>query len=211
MAQILSQNEKSTNTLKDFFVPSFAAVFLYFLLGSILLLTYAYSRILGWFSNDYLESAGRLDQSLQVFGKGFGHSFDTALGGRLGQAIVWSLLGALVYILIWFVKNMLNSVENDFITDRYLHPKTYNRTKFLGVAIGELVFFLALLIVLAVYTFIGLKVVMPAAASLLSSSLSHFRFPISILYIVLSVVVPAIAVYVWVIVTQMLTRLWQKL
>lgn len=211
MTQIFSQNEMSENTARGFFVPSFAAGFLFFLTGCILLLVYTYSRILGWFGNDYLNSADTLNQSIQVFNKGLGKSFDSALGGRLGQIIVWSFVGALVYILIWFVKNMFNSVENDLIIDRYSHPKGYNRTRFFGVAIGELAFFIAMLVVLLVYTFIGLKVIMPAAASLTSSSVSHFSLPGSVLYLVISIVVPATTIYVWTISAKVLGRLWQRL
>jgi hypothetical protein len=211
MAQILSQNERSRNTLKDFFVPSFAAGFLYVLLGIILLLLYTFSQIIGWFGNDYLDSADKLHESLHVFNTGLARSFDSALGGRLGQVVVWSLLGALCYILIWFVKNMFNSVENDLIVDRYLHPNNYNRSQFLGVAVGELIFFIAMLIVLLIYTFIGLKVVLPAAASLASSAANHFKLPDSALYILLSVLVPIAAIYIWTIFAKLLPRLWQRL
>jgi hypothetical protein len=211
MARILSQNERSQNTLKDFFVPSLAANILFILLGAILLLVYTFSQILGWFGNDYLDSAHKLNQNLQVFNKGLSSSFDSALGGRLGQIIVWSFVGALVYILIWFVKNMFNSVENDLIIDRYSHPQNYNRTKFFGVALGELFLFIAMLIVLVVYTFLGLKVILPAAASLMSSSINHFHLSSSILYLALSVAVPMLAIYFWTIFAKVMTRLWQRL
>jgi hypothetical protein len=211
MARILSQNEMSQNALKDFFVPSFAGGFLICLLGGILLLTYTFSQILGWFGNDYLSSANKLNQSLGVFNKGLSNSFDSALGGRLGQVIVWSFVGALVYILIWFIKNMFNSVENDFIIDRYSHPQGYNRSKFFGLAIGELAFFIAMLIILIGFTFVGLKVIMPAAASLMSSAVNHFRVPNSVLYIALSVLVPVFAIYFWTIFARLMARLWERL
>jgi hypothetical protein len=211
MAQILSQSEMSSNTLKDFLVPSFAGGFLYFLVGLIMLLIYTFSQILGWFGNDYLDSADKLNQNIGVFSKGISTSFDTALGGRLGQILVWSLVGALSYILIWFIKNMFNSVENDIIIDRYTHPQNYNRQKFLGVALGELMFFIASLIVLAVYTFVWLKVILPAAASMLSSSINHFYLSSSVPYILMSALVPVIAVYFWAIFAKVLIRLWQHL
>lgn len=211
MTQILSQNELSQNTIKSFFLPSFAASFLFFLLGSILLLVYTFSQILGWFGNDYLDSAHKLNQGIQVFNKGLSSSFDSALGGRLGQAIVWSFVGALVYILIWFVKNMFNSVENDIIIDHYSHPQNYNRTRFFGVALGELFFFIAMLIVLVVYSFTSLKIIMPAAASLMSSAVNHFSLPNSIIYVLLSLIVPAAAIYAWAILAKVMARLWQRL
>jgi hypothetical protein len=211
MAQILSQNEKSTNTIKDFFVPSWAAGVLFFLLGLVMLLVYTFSQILGWFGNDYLNSANKLNQSIGVFNKGLSSSFDSALGGRLGQIVVWSLVGALSYILIWFIKNMFNSVENDIIIDRYSHPTGYNRKLFFGMALGELLFFFAMLIVLVVYSFTGLKVILPAAASLMSSSINHFHLSSSVPYITISVLIPIAAIYIWSILAKAFIRLWQRL
>ncbi|MBX4190643.1 hypothetical protein KW794_00995 [Candidatus Saccharibacteria bacterium] len=211
MKQILSQNEMSSNTLKDFFVPSFAAGFLYSMLGAVLLLIYTFTQILGWFGNDYLDSASKLNQSFHVFNKGLSTSFNSALGGRLGQIIVWSFVGALCYILIWFVKNMFNSVQNDIIVDQYSHPKSYNRVQFFGVALGELVFFIAMLILLAVYTFVGLKIMLPASASLMSASINHFQLPSSVFYIIFSALVPVLGVYIWSIFSKVVVRLWRHL
>jgi hypothetical protein len=211
MKQIYSQNEMAENTIKGFFVPSVAAWFLFFLLSGILLLIYTFSQILDWFGNDSLRSTETFNQSLQLFNSRFGSAFDSALGGRLGQVIIWSFVGALVYILIWFVKNMFNSVENDLIIDRYDHPKNYDRTKFFGVAIGELMLFMALLVVLAFYTYAGFNIIMPATAGMLSSSINKFLLPNSLLAILLSIVIPTLGIYAWSIIAKLMFRLWQRL
>jgi hypothetical protein len=211
MPHIISESERTQNGPKNFFIPSPPGVLLLFLVGAILLVLFSFSQIFNWIGNDYLGTADRLDLSIKVFNNGLGNSFDSALGGRLGQVVVWSLIGALAYILIWFIKNMFNSVENDIIVDHYLHPKNFNRAKYLSWAFGGLMVFVALLIITVVYTFVGLKVILPAAASLTSSSVSHFHSVNSALYILLSLLICTLAVYVWMILLKLLARTWHLL
>src|SRR3954464_14275994 len=111
MAKIQSQSQNAEAEVKAFFVPSLAGWLLFLLLGAVLLLIYNLNQILNWVGNNYLESASRLNLSINVLNSGFTSSFDSAFGGRLGQIIVWALVGALAYILLWFLKNMLNSFE----------------------------------------------------------------------------------------------------
>lgn len=209
MAKILSQSDRINNRLKNFFVPSFAGGILLFLLGTIMLLAYNLSQIINWVGTTYLESADNLNLSINVFSQGLGNSFDAALGGRLGQITVWALIGSLAYIVIWFLKNILNSFENDVIVDRYLHPSTFNRAGYWGSAMAGKVFFGAMVIVLAAYSYLAIKVIMPATTALANTAINDFRLPDSILYIALCIFIPALMLYIWTLAAKIVGHLWK--
>ncbi|WP_410971936.1 hypothetical protein, partial [Salmonella sp. SAL4445] len=82
----------------------------------------------------YTNNAEGLKLDINILNSSFSNSFSSALGGRLGLIIVWSFVGALAYIGIWFLKNILNSFENDVIIDHYLHPTNYSRAGYWGSA-----------------------------------------------------------------------------
>lgn len=211
MSKIESQNEQAADNLKNFFVPSFAAGILLFLLGTFLLLAYNTGQIINWVGSGYLESANQLNLSINVLNNGFTNSFNTALDGRLGQIIFWSLLGALLYIVLWFLRNFINSFENDVIVDHYLHPQNFNRSGYWGSAIAGKIFFTAIVVVLIAYTFLALKVIMPAVGALTSTSIYNFRLPASVFYIVLCVLIPTVVIYLWSLIVRVLSHLWKLL
>jgi hypothetical protein len=45
----------------------------------------------------------------------------------------------------------------------------------------------------------------------MSSAVNHFQIPGSILYIAMSVLVPAAAIYVWGMLAKVMVRLWQRI
>ena len=209
MIKIESQSDRSAHPVRSFFVPSLSSGVLFCLLGAMLLAIYSSSSITRWLGNSYLGSAGRLALNIKILDSGLSHSFSTAFGGRLGQIIVWSLIGAVAYIALWFFKNLLNRFENDIIIDHYLHPANYNRAGYWGHTAAGIIFFAASLIVFLAYTYFGLRVIMPAAASLTASAGSHFHLPGSPIYILLCVLIGAVSIYIWTLLAKTIGHLWK--
>jgi hypothetical protein len=211
MPTIQSQSQSTNSPVKDFFVPSFAGGIILFLLGALMLLIYSFNQIINWVGSNYLDAADTLHLNIGVFSNGVSKSFDNAFGGRLGQIIVWSIVGALCYILIWFVKNMFNSFENDVIIDHYLHPKSYSRAGYWGSTMAGIIFFGVILILLVAYTYIALKVIMPGVSALTSSSINDFRLPLSLLYLVMCVLASALLIYLWTRLAKVVAHTWKLL
>src|SRR4029077_13964851 len=96
----------------------------FLLVGAIILAVYNSDRIISWVGiNDYPDSA----TNLQAFSDNINQTLSTAFGGRIGAILVWSLIGAVTYIIIWLGNSLLNSFENDIIIDHYRHPAGFNR------------------------------------------------------------------------------------
>lgn len=211
MATIRSQSQNENTKAREFFVPSLAGSTLLLLLGAILLAAYNFSQIIHWVGINYLNSTDTLHVNIGVLTHGFAKSFDSTFGGRLGQIIVWSLVGALCYILIWFLKNILFSFENDIIVDHYLHPKNYSRAGYWGSALAGIIFFAAVTITLLAYTFLCLMAVLPGASALANSAINDFKIPDSLLYLIVAVLVPAMAIYIWTLLIKAVTHLWKSI
>lgn len=209
MAKILSQSETTNSEFKNFFVPTFAGGILFFILGAALLLIYNLNQIINWVGTNYLDSKETLHLHIGVLSSSFGKSFDSAFGGRLGQIIVWSLVGALCYILIWFLKNVLNSFENDVIVDHYLHPKNYSRAGYWGSAFAGIIFFGVVLILTVSYTYLAVKAIMPGTSALANSALNDFRMPLSIFYVLLATGLATAVIYIETLLIRTLSRLWK--
>jgi hypothetical protein len=211
MANIKSQSDRAAENSSSFFIPSAPAAVLYLLLASILLTIYSSGQILNLLGANYLNSQSALYVNFSTLTKGLNNSFSTAFGGRLGQIIVWSLVGAITYIGIWFVKNLINSFENDVIVDHYLHPQNFDRAGYWGSAFAGIVFFASVLIILLIYTFFILKVIMPGLSGLTNSSLTNFTLPKSVLFLLLCILISTFAIYLWTLVFKILTHLWKLL
>lgn len=208
MAKIESQSVITGRHVGSFFVPSWAAVTLYLLIGAISLAVFNLSSLLNALGANYLGPTYKLSLNIHILNNSVSKSLGSAFGGRLGQIVVWSLVGALTYILLWFLKNILNSFENDVIIGHYRHPSNFSRAGYWGSAVAGIIFFGAIAIVLAVYSYIVIKVIMPAAAALASSAVHHFSFPSSPGYLLLCLLIPTVAVYLWTLLARIFARLW---
>jgi flagellar biosynthesis protein FlhB len=140
MAQIESHSEKVSHRTVNFFKPSWAEVSLYLLLSLIILLVLNLGKFIQTLGGNYIGSPNQVKASFSNLFSGFNNSFSTALGGRLGQIILWAFIGAMAYIGLWLAKNVLNSFENDIISDHYLHPSSYNRAGYWGSSLAGKIF-----------------------------------------------------------------------
>jgi hypothetical protein len=211
MAKLKSQSEASSHQAGDFFKPSAAEVLLYFLISIILLVVLNSGNIINRLGANYLGSPENLKSNFTTLSTGFSQSFSSALGGRLGQIILWSFVGALSYIALWLAKNILNSFENDIISAHYLHPSSYSRVGYWGSAFSAKIFFAAMLLVAAGFLFVAITAVLPAVAALAGSAAYNFRASVSPLYIAFAIAGVALVIYIAIVLMRLVSHLWKAL
>jgi hypothetical protein len=129
--EIQSHNSESASLVRQLFVPNPVKILLYLLTGFI---TLAVSNIVNFWTYFYATPDGQ-KQVIDIFGGGPGLQdqggfFSTTLQGRLGQIVVWGLIGIGIYIAIWFIKNIITNLRNDVVADEYVHPHSYSRTSY---------------------------------------------------------------------------------
>jgi len=211
MAQIESQTEKVVHSSKNLLIPSPAELFLYSLIALAIIIIYNSSGILQGLGGGNIEAPEKLKTNFATLTNSISNTFSTGLGGRLGQIILWSFLGAIVYIGIWLMRNVLNSFENDVIADSYLHPSNYSRAGYWGSALSVKVFLAAMIFLTIGYVYIAVKVILPSLAALAGSAAYNFIWPKSLLYLVSPIVVIALVMYIGVLFLRIASRLWKLL
>jgi len=211
MAQYESNSEITSHTIRNFFAPSVAEITLFLLLSIVLLVVFNAGSIIQRLSNNYIGSPEHLKTSFTTLGNGFSSSFSTALGGRLGQILLWSFIGALTYLGLWLAKNVLYSFENDVISDQYLHPSSYSRAGYWGSSLSLKVFLFALVLVLAGYVFVVVRAVLPAVAALAGSAADNFTWSKSPPYMLFCVLGTALVLYLGVLLFRLVAHLWKLL
>jgi hypothetical protein len=211
MVRFKSQSEISSHEARNFFIPSGAETILYFLLSIILILVLNSGDIIHRLSNNYIGSPQNLKANFTTLSDGFSHSFSTALGGRLGQMLLWSFVGALAYIGLWLAKNILNSFENDIISDHYMHPSAYSRAGYWGSSFSVKIFLAAQVLIIAGFTFTVITAVLPSISALAGSAAYGFDWTSSPLYILFSILGTALVMYIAVVLFRLLSHLWKLL
>lgn len=207
MSQLKSQNERLSHRLKSFFFPGGAEAVLLVLLSIILLIVFNTRTVIKHVDKNALSSAGSLTAGYSTFT----NDFSQALGGRLGQILLWAFIGALAYIGLWLCKNVLNSFENDVISDRYIHPTSYSHFGYWGSSMSVKAFLLADILVIIAYIFVFIKAVMPGLAALTSGAVYNFRATASPLYILGCVLAGAFLLYVLLLLLRFTSHLWKLL
>ena len=211
MAKITTRSQAENHEVRDFFVPGWAEAFLYILLAIVVTLVLNAGSIISKLSNNYIGSPDKLKANFSTLSDGFSHSFSSALGGRLGQIILWAFVGSVVYIGIWLARNVLNSFENDIISSHYLHPSSYSRVGSIGSSLWVKFFLLAEVIITVAYLFAAVTAALPAVSALAGSAAYNWHTDTSPFYILFAVLGIALIIYIARVLLRLMAHLWKLL
>ena len=211
MADIVSESEVANHRPSNFFRIGLAEALLYILLAAIILVVFNAGSIIQKLSNNYIGSPQHLKSNFSTLSSGFSNSFSSALGGRLGQIILWSFVGALAYIALWLAKNVLNSFENDLISAHYLHPSNYSRIGYWGSSFSVKIFLAAMLLISAGFLFVSFTSILPSVAALAGSAAYNFSWHNSPYYLAFSVLGVALVIYIALVLLRLVSHLWKLL
>lgn len=205
--ELESYNNRMGTSVRQFFLPSSAQIFFYVLISSLSLVLINAPGIWKKFSTDYLSQTSFSDvinQSspflIQVVNK-LQHS-------RIPQIIFWALVGCSLYLIIWFIANVISNVRNDIIADAYLHPTGYSRKNYWESVIARKIFLICSFIVLIAYLFAAFKLA-GAIAKFFLAAVVDFRWHPSLEKILLSVIVIALLLYILILLTHLIYNLWR--
>ncbi|HEX5448041.1 MAG TPA: hypothetical protein VFW90_02460 [Candidatus Saccharimonadales bacterium] len=211
MSQIESQSDRVNRHRKSIFELNGPEAALYFLIGIILIVVYNTGTIIGSMDNGYLAAAQSLKANFSTLGNGFSTSFSLALGGRLGQILLWAFIGGLCYIALWLAKNILNSFENDIISAHYLHPSAYSQVGYWGSSMAGKIFLAAAALIVITYIYLFVNVAMPSISAFAASAAYNFNGKTSPFYILASLIAGTVLIYIGVLLLRILVRLWRHL
>ena len=158
--QSYSSSASNADTGKSFLIPSVSQLVLYLLITTLLLVAFNLGHIWDYLNNNILASGsdglgdiiGDDSSSLHQFFNSISHSV-------VLQVVFWVCLGSLIYLFIWFVRNIVINILNDVVAANYVHPQGYNRFHYWESIIARKVFFAISLAILIFYFFAGWRLV----------------------------------------------------
>jgi hypothetical protein len=124
------------------------------------------------------------------------------------QFLFWLFIGCVIYIFIWFAKNIVINIRNDLVADRFLHPLNYQRYKYWESVISRKVFFWISIAVLAIYIISCYRLVVSLAASCYNQ-IEHFHSWSSLAVISEAVLATTGIIYILVLLLHLVINTWQ--
>lgn len=154
---IESHSSSVGTTSKQFILPSGAQLLLYALISILLLLALNVKNAWDYLNNTVLVPQGGLDSILAQKAPGI-HKFIGSVSQSIAlQVVFWIFVGCVVYVFIWFMRNITTNVLNDIVADKYVHPESYKRSKYWGSILARKVFFWSSTAVLVLYLITGTR------------------------------------------------------
>jgi hypothetical protein len=208
MQTIRSHSSGNSSFLKQFIIPSPIQVLLY-LLSAFVILAAINSLAIWHYLND--DPAGQ-QRAVSIFvdssGSQSGSGLLSSIGqGRLLQIFLWTLIGVVIYSVIWFIKNLLNSVRNDIVADEYVHPKSYNRVGYWKSILLRKAFFILCVSVLLGFIYAMVQI-LPLLSTIFYQSIQNFRLA-DIPGVLLCSLALAILMYILIVIIRITSNSWR--
>ena len=208
MKSIRSHSSDNTPFLRQFIVPSPVQILLYILSGLVILGAINSRAIWQYLNNDPLGQQRAVSIFVENSGSQSGSGFLSSLAqGRLPQILLWTLIGIVIYSVIWFIKNLLNNVRNDIVADEYVHPKSYNRLGYWRSILVRKAFFAFNIAVLLGFFYAAARL-LPLVSSLFYQSIHNFRLA-DISGVLVSSLIVAFLMHILVVVIHTTVNSWR--
>jgi hypothetical protein len=153
-----SNSSRIGATNKQFLLPSGLQLLLYVLVSFLLLIVLNIKRAWDYLNDTVLKPEGGLDSILASKVPSVHNILNSLSQSILLQVVFWIFVGCVVYVIIWFVKNIAINLLNDITADQYVHPKTYKRSFFWGSVLMRRIFFWVSATILVFYLVAGTRV-----------------------------------------------------
>ena len=209
MEDIESFSSKTSHDPKTFFLPSSTQLFLYTIIGLILLVLTNAQAIWGYFNTKPLQRED-LDFLFENRAEKLGQFINwlTDLQWLL-QTLFWTVAGITVYLLVWIVSNVITNLRNDIVAGEYVHPPSYSNVRYWGSIIASKVFLFISSVILVTYTVVCLKYVLPYLSKLFYTAIFSFELPESLLELAISIIGVSAMLYVLALVSKIFINTWK--
>ncbi len=206
------QSHNSTSTIgatnKQLLLPSGSQILLYFLISILILTTLNLDKAWNYLNQVVLVPQGGLDSLIAKNAPGLHKFLNYISQSVLLQVIFWIGVGCVVYVLIWFAKNIFINIRNDMVADNYVHPASYKRSSYWESVVARKIFFWVSLLVLLFFVISGTRLVV-YLSDLCYLMVSEFHAKHSVFVISKSVLATTGFIYVLVLLIHLTVNSWR--
>jgi|GEM_PF-2135539 len=203
-----NSSAKLGTTSKQFLLPSGTQLLLYALISILLLIGLNIGRAWEYLNKTVLKPQGGLDSIIATNAPGLHKILNSFSQSVILQVIFWIFVGCVVYVIIWFIKNIAINLLNDITADQYVHPHNYKRFKFWGSILGRRVFFWVSAVILVFYLIAGTRVLV-YMANLCYRFVTNFHPAQSTLQLIEVVAATTGLIYLLVLLIHVATSSWR--
>lgn len=126
---------------------------------------------------------------------------------RIPQILFWILMGCVVYLVIWLIRNATTNIRNDVVASNFVQPNASDKGDYWRPILLRKTFFAAILAVLAGFAFASYKLV-KVFADLCSWAVSDFHPFHSISEITVAILAVALVLQILLVLIRITARSW---
>jgi hypothetical protein len=203
-----SHNTNVGAVSKQYLLPSVSQLLLYMLSGLMVLLILNVKKAWDYLNETVLVPQGGADQLIASNSPTVHRILDSLAHSIILQVIFWVLVGCLVYMIIWFVRNVAVNLLNDFVADNYMHPKSYKRTNYWSSILARKIFFWTSAVILVFFVLSSIKL-LAYLASTLYINIVDFTFPLSIFKLLEILLATTGLIYTLILLSHVVINSWR--
>lgn len=196
-------------TSKQFLRLSISQLLLYLLVSVILLAVLNAKHAWDYLSKNIFSEQGGLGHIVPQT-SWLGHTLNSLAHSAILQIVFWIVIGCLVYVILWFVRNIITNLMNDIAADGYIHPATYRSYLFWRSVLIRKVFSVISLLVWIIYIGIFIRTVMELA-KLCHGILTDYITLNNLLELLGAVVLTVGLVYFLVLIARVVIYSWRSI
>lgn len=211
----MNKNIKSHNstsivgaTSKSFLIPGVPQFFLYILISALLFIVLNIKHIWDYLNNTVLGPQGGLDKFISEKAPGIHDFLNTLSQSIILQVLFWLCVGCIIYIFIWFVSNVAVNIINDVVADKYVHPKTYNRSSYWSSVLARKVFFWISIVILIFFIGVAMKFLVVLSKICYEETLD-FQAGSSLLTFLQCLLSAALLIHIFILLMHTVTNSWR--
>lgn len=201
----------SQKVLSEFRRPGWAEILIYLLCGLVLVMLVNIRTLGEAISNSVQTTAIDTSKIIDLKLVELGDHINSLLSGRPGQMLFWAIVGCLIYVLIWLSQNFLINIRNDVVSDKYMHPKSYESTSYWQGVIAHKIFFGAVIVTFLLYCYFAVIIFIPVLSKIFYYAALNFKLLSSTLELLIIIIFSAIVIYVGVFLAKLISHSWKSI
>ena len=194
---------KFKQQLKDFLTPSYSAIFMYFVIGFLILTILNFDTIRNIvFGNSIIGT-----QDITLYSDRL-----SAVWSWLGNIIVWvfwGIVGLTIYAVIWLIQNVIEIGEEEEKESQYVKQNISVKKSYWQTTMSSNILLVSLVFIWLAYTLFFVWLHLGLLSNLLVNGLYNFPQTIAIFYLVFSILMSAFLVYIFQLVSELAVHSWR--
>lgn len=196
------------STSKQFLLPSIPQLLLYALIGLLILVLLNLAKAWDYLNQNVLMPQGGAESYISQKSPWLYHAINSLSHSIILQVIFWVAVGCIVYIIIWFIRNIGINVLNDIAADNYVHPESYKRSRYWESVLARKIFFGISIILLITFIVSGARL-MTSLANTSYRIVTTFHTLHNLLELVGTLLAATCLIYVLVLIAHLSINSWR--